>query len=81
MKLKVINQNAIDIIKISDLKEAVGTIGDKTVWIIDGEEFSYTKGDNVIKGKTSQNGDIEYWPIDQANKTAAKRKLFDIIKS
>lgn len=74
VKNLVTEQRAIEVRKVSDLREAVGTTSNITRWFIDGEEFKYYKGDTVLRGAK------EFWELDGPTKTDAKRKLLELIR-
>ena len=75
----VIEQRAIDIQKITDLKETVRSNSSMAVWIIDGEQFIHKKGDMHIKSQTSAGSPWEIWPLTGNTKTKAKAKVFSLI--
>lgn len=77
---KVTSQRAIDIQKISDLKECIESSSERTVWMIDGEEFVYCKGDEFLKSRAGLSADWQIWPLEDIGKRAAKAKVFNIIK-
>lgn len=70
----ITEQRAIDLQKISDLKEIVGSTSRVSKWRVDGELFTYSKGDSVLRAGR------EYWELDQATKAAAKKKLYQLFK-
>ncbi len=77
--VKVTSQRAINIQKVSDLKESVESSGDKTIWLIDNEEFTYQKGDGFIKSRTGIGSPREIWPLDGNTRKSAKAKIFELI--
>lgn len=80
MAVKVTSQRALDIQKVSDLKESIESAVVRTVWKVDGEEFVYCKGDDYLKSRAGLSADWEVWPLDRADKKAAKAKVFKLIK-
>ncbi len=72
------SQRAIDIVKVSDLKAVKR--GNKFEWVIDGIEFVYQSGDNFLLSQTGTNSQWETWPLMGNTKTAANRKIFELIK-
>lgn len=77
---KVTSQRAIDIQKVSDLKECVESAKERTVWMIDGEEFVHCKGDDFLKSRAGLAADWQIWPLEGTDKKAAKAKVFKVIK-
>ena len=77
---KVTSQRAIDIQKVSDLKECVESAPGRTVWMIDGEEFVYCQDADFLKSRAGLAADWQIWPLDGTGKKAAKAKVFKVIK-
>lgn len=77
---KVIEQRGIDVAKVSDLRETLLSNSKKAYWIIDGETFTYSIGEDHLKSRTGLNSPWEIWPLAKSNKTAAKAKVFALIK-
>ena len=76
----VVSQNALDVQRVSDLKEVVGSSRDLSIWILDGEEFKYVKGDSCVRSRTSLSSPWEIWPLEKADKASAKKKVFNLVK-
>lgn len=74
----MMSQRAIDINKISDLKAVKN--GGVFEWLIDGEEFVYRSGDDFLKSRTGLGAPWEIWPLSGTTKTAANKKVFELIK-
>lgn len=72
------SQRAIEISKISDLKSVKN--GDCYEWRIDGEDFVYRSGDDYLKGRASLSSPWEIWPLTGNTKTAANKKVFELVK-
>ncbi|WP_338729067.1 hypothetical protein V8687_23565 (plasmid) [Shewanella baltica] len=72
------SQRAIEIVKISDLKSVKH--GEVFEWCIDYEEFQYRAGDDFLKSRTGVDSPWEIWPLTSNTKTAANRKVFELIK-
>lgn len=68
------SQKAIEISKLSDLKETIHSKGKLSVWIVDGQRFEWEKGTHTVRLKSSI-GD-ELWTLPEATKTAAKKLVF-----
>lgn len=80
VKGRVTSQRAIEVLKVSDLKESVESTKERSVWIIDGEEFVYVKGDDFLRSRAGLAADWQIWPLDAADKKSAKKKVFKIIQ-
>ncbi|WP_144136145.1 hypothetical protein [Shewanella algae] len=72
-------QRAIDIQKVSDLKESSESDNERTVWFVDGEEFVYKKGADYLLSRAGINSTWEIWPLGKSDKRAAKSKVFKLI--
>lgn len=68
------SQKAIEISKLSDLKETIHSKGELSVWVVDGQRFEWKKGSDTIRLKSSI-GD-ELWTLPEPTKTAAKKLVF-----
>ncbi|MGL5667055.1 MAG: hypothetical protein ACRDD9_13085 [Shewanella sp.] len=72
------SQRAIEIVKIGDLKSIKQ--GDVFEWCIDYEEFQWRQGDNFLRSRAGATSPWEIWPLTHSTKTAAKSKVFKLIK-
>ncbi|EHC04193.1 hypothetical protein Sbal625DRAFT_4153 [Shewanella baltica OS625] len=72
------SQRAVEIVKISDLKSVKN--GDVYEWSIDYEEFQYRSGEYFLKSRAGLSSPWEIWPLEANTKSAANRKVFQLIK-
>lgn len=70
----VISQYARDVLKITDLKEVTGSTPDRSIWIVDGWRYVYSKGSSIVRASA---GSIAWeLTLDSPTKAAAKRAVF-----
>lgn len=72
------SQRALDIHKVSDL--VAEKKGDTFFWYIDDEEFKYRSGDDYLRSRASVISGWETWGLKGKTKTAANRKVFELVK-
>lgn len=81
LKPVIAEQNSSDIQKMTDLIEVAGSRPDLAVWRIDGVEYRYRRGDTCISvGGKTEFRHVEFNHLDKPDKTAAKRKIFELAK-
>lgn len=78
LKPTISEQSASDITKINDLIEVSGSKTEKAIWRVNGITYTYIKGEHFVTMETMNTKEKLF--ISEPNKTAAKRKVFEMTR-